>query len=229
MTNAVIESRVNGYISSSAQIVPRPSSLPSGTSPEMHALSETTEQVRVVPKPSSKAPGVFNHYIRPEDEKEFQRMKAFMRSLMTERLDIKHTWSCQDSRIRDRLIKDVLHRYPVFRKYQDAWPIGLYGRMHFKGLRYKKHRVLKTSRARALEGCSDTLRPVPNWRSSRLQARGVHTDTRREAPAGSGGSLSKCPHARSATVAVSSKVYDDIVSRDARQPELIPPSGFYEG
>ncbi|KAI0676782.1 hypothetical protein C8Q78DRAFT_987358 [Trametes maxima] len=80
----------------------------------------------LIPPPATKFGRSYIGYIQPEDRETFEEAKVLMRELLPKELNIKRSWSLQKAQATERLVDHVVEYYPVFRKYEDAWPVMYY-------------------------------------------------------------------------------------------------------
>ncbi|KAI0643718.1 hypothetical protein C8Q79DRAFT_151106 [Trametes meyenii] len=97
--------------------------------------SPAPSEDRLIPPPATGIGRSYVRYVRPEDRGTFEEAKILMRELCPRELNIKRRWGLQQMQATERLIARVVERYPVFKKYEGAWPVMYYCYKHFSHLR----------------------------------------------------------------------------------------------
>ncbi|KAI0723478.1 hypothetical protein C8Q76DRAFT_794412 [Earliella scabrosa] len=82
----------------------------------------------------------FTHLILPQDKRKFAQAKALMQKAIPEILDLGHTWGQQRPQRIRRLLATVLSAYPVFKNYENQWPVRFYCSTRLACVRYIKAR-----------------------------------------------------------------------------------------
>ncbi|KAH9853857.1 hypothetical protein C2E23DRAFT_97739 [Lenzites betulinus] len=111
-----------------------------------------------VPRPRGKLRERYATSVLREDLRCFESVKKLIRRILLEELDITRVWTQQDEESKRRLIDRVVTTYPVFAKYEDAWPVSSYCHQHLSELRRTSRRRTAnspaTSNLRGASGCT---------------------------------------------------------------------------